>query len=570
MFRSVFFIATLIALNGITAGYSQYEGMFHRPYYQKAGINKKFYDDVLAIQNKDSAFKITEKIRKKAIEEKDIEVELDTRLLEIFYNCLYELETEEVLVNELLKVSRAGLKHHLLILQARAIRIIVWYYWYKVGNYEMASDYILELDEILQKIPDAEFPDKAECLVSIGYCYHFFGDYRKAMDYFYKASRIAEIPFNAMAVNSAVNGLGLCYKELGILDSSDLCFRKILANTKNIFYHQWEGIASGNIAYNHYLRGEFKEAIPLFIIDKNRALEYSDFALAAGAAIPLADIYIGQNKLDAAWKEIEDAHKFIVVSDQPDRLRQLFPVMSKWYGKKGNTELSARYLDSTVIAMKKYYEKSNSLQLLRASQRSEIEKNKAAINKLQREKDRKIFSRNLIILSLAFIFLLIGIFIQHRYKQIKQQQQIQTLKIQEAEAELALAKNQLEEFLRRVSEKNELIEKLEEQSRLIENNELLIELKQSAILTEDDWLNFKLNYERVYPQFFNRLNDKFPGLSPSETRYITLAKLGFSSNEIARSLGISKKSVHVTWHRIRKKLHLPETKTVQEMVSEVR
>jgi DNA-directed RNA polymerase specialized sigma24 family protein len=298
-------------------------------------------------------------------------------------------------------------------------------------------------------------------------------------------------------------------------------------------------------------------------------LEDHDFSLAAGACTPLADIYIYQNRLEEAGKEIKEARSYILVTRQNDRLRKLFPVMSKWYSKTGNGDLAVMYMDSTLMALKSYEEKRNASQLLRSSQRGEIEKNKLAILKIQREKEHTIFIRNITIISLTFLLILLGVFFRNRNKQHKQEQLIKDLKIQEHEIELTRAKEQLTDFSRRITEKNELIEKLEKETQLQENHHLLQELKQSAILTEEDWTRFKHLYEQVYPGFFQKLRDTFPGLSPAETRYITLSKLGFNSNEAANCLGISKKSIHVTWHRMRKKLNLPETKTMQDLVAEI-
>jgi hypothetical protein len=370
-----------------------------------------------------------------------------------------------------------------------------------------------------------------------------------------------------MARGSCINSLGVCYRDLNLMDSSDLIFKDFLTNTKSLAYEGWEGMIAGNLGYNYYLRGKYDLALPYLLHDKDKALEDHDLSLAAGACTPLADIYIYQNKLKEAGNEIMLAREYILITRQNDRLRKLFPVMSKWYSKTGQSDLAVMYMDSTLIALNKYQEKRNALQLLRASQRSEIEKNKITVLKLQREKEQTIFIRNLVIISLVFTLVILGLFFQNRSKRHKQEQLIKDLKIQEHEIELRRSTDLLAEFSRRIIEKNELIEKLEKESVLQENNKLLIELKESAILTEEDWTRFKRIYEQVYPRFFEKLKDKFPELSPAEIRYITLSKLAFSANEVANCLGISKKSIHVTWHRIKKKLSLDENQTVDDLLA---
>lgn len=50
---------------------------------------------------------------------------------------------------------------------------------------------------------------------------------------------------------------------------------------------------------------------------------------------------------------------------------------------------------------------------------------------------------------------------------------------------------------------------------------------------------------------------------------MTLAKLGFSNKEMAASLGVSPQAIRVTRHRLRKKLHLPEEGSLDELVDSI-
>lgn len=559
------FLWLVISITFTIPANGQFEDIIHKSYKEKTGPLNQILKKVR--EKPDSAAIIIEQFKKTAIAENDLEAELEAKILwACHYGSIHGITWEQKIVKELLEVVEISSKNHLLQTEARAFKALTWFYWHMICNYELASDYYIKLDEVLQQLPDDEFPDKVDCLLALGSCYHFFGDFEKAKNYFLRAVTIKETPVNAMALGSCMNSLGVCYRDLGMLDSSDRIFNRFLLDSNSLAYNTWEGIVAGNLGFNYYLRGDYEQAIPLFLHDKTKALENSDFSLAAGACTPLADIYIYQNRIEEAGKEIKEARLYIQLTKQFDRLRKLFPVMSKWYSKTGKPDLAVAYMDSTLIAIKQYQEKRDAMQLLRANQRSEIEKNKITVLKIQREKEQTIFIRNLVIISLAFMLVLLIIFVWNRNKRHQQEQLIKDLKIQEHEVELAGAKNQLVEFSRRITEKNELIEKLEKESRLIENNELLVELRQSAILTEEDWIRFKRVYEQVYPNFFQKLKDTFPDLSPAEIRYITLSKLGFNSNEVANCLGISKKSIHVTWHRIRKKLALSESQTVNDLV----
>lgn len=86
----------------------------------------------------------------------------------------------------------------------------------------------------------------------------------------------------------------------------------------------------------------------------------------------------------------------------------------------------------------------------------------------------------------------------------------------------------------------------------------VFELK--SILTPEDWAKFQERVELVYPQFQQRLRERYPQLTTSEIRVLLLAKIGIKSIvESANILGISQESVKKTRFRLRKKINMPET-----------
>ncbi|HMR18126.1 MAG TPA: hypothetical protein PKA53_02400, partial [Sphingobacterium sp.] len=137
--------------------------------------------------------------------------------------------------------------------------------------------------------------------------------------------------------------------------------------------------------------------------------------------------------------------------------------------------------------------------------------------------------------------------------------------------ELEIARLNLNSFAENIQEKNRLIENLEERlgrNHLMDNS-VLVQLQQSIILTEEDWQDFKILFEQVHSGFLYRLKEKHPIISPAETRYLSLAKLHFSTKEMAAALGVSNQSIRTNWYRIRKKLDLPDTMTVEELIAHV-
>ena len=128
------------------------------------------------------------------------------------------------------------------------------------------------------------------------------------------------------------------------------------------------------------------------------------------------------------------------------------------------------------------------------------------------------------------------------------------------------ARAQLIDFTQHLSEKNQLIQRLEEKNG---TNKVLEELEQSIILTGKDWGRFRDLFEQAHPGWLKRLAEKIPGITPSEIRLMALAKLNFSNKEMAIALGVTPQAIRVTWHRLRKKSDLPEEGNIEELVSQV-
>ena len=460
--------------------------------------------------------------------------------------------------------NRAGRAGQYLI-QARALKIVSFRYWFEFPNYEKLFQTYHALEEVLERLDPEEFPDMAQCYMVMGRAHYFFRDYREAIHYFEKAARLPIIPFNTSYVLHSINNLGLCYQNLQIPDSSDLYFQRLLQDTTDHAVGIWKGIASGNLGYNHYTRKEYEEAIPLLERDYLTAESIDDWGLAAGSLTPLSDIMTSQNKLSEAEITISKARNYIRRSGQTDRLRKLFPVISKWHAAMGHKELAAAYVDSTLLATQTYNDKFNAVKLLRA--RQELNANELRLQEAQKQK--LILQRNLIIAALILVFFL-GISYQvNRTRNLKRKRKIRDLELKNTQESLDHAQTRLQNLTRKIRENNDLIDRMQQNYSSQTDQKMVRELQNATILTPEDWDQFKNNFTQVYPGFIEKLESRHPILTSAEIRCLCLQKLRMSNREIAAAQGVSPKSINVTNHRIRKKLNLENQEMLEELVFKI-
>ncbi len=83
----------------------------------------------------------------------------------------------------------------------------------------------------------------------------------------------------------------------------------------------------------------------------------------------------------------------------------------------------------------------------------------------------------------------------------------------------------------------------------------------------DNWLLFKMQFEKIHRNFFKNLKKKNPSLTESEFKFCAYLYLHMSSTQIASALNISKEGIRKNRYRIRKKLGLNPTDSLEDYIS---
>jgi DNA-binding CsgD family transcriptional regulator len=115
--------------------------------------------------------------------------------------------------------------------------------------------------------------------------------------------------------------------------------------------------------------------------------------------------------------------------------------------------------------------------------------------------------------------------------------------------------------------KNELINSVAERLLKLQPNVLpenykeihniILDLQREA--DNDSWAEFELRFNQVHTDFYNKLHELHPDLSPADEKLCAFLRLNMSSKEIAAITQQSVKSVEVARARLRKKLNLTNT-----------
>jgi len=212
--------------------------------------------------------------------------------------------------------------------------------------------------------------------------------------------------------------------------------------------------------------------------------------------------------------------------------------------------------------------------------RYESQKREQEIQLLQKE--QVIITNRWLNLALGLaIVIILGVLLfdsqRRKYRiereRLAQEQQLRKSELQMVTSLLEQNQQKLDEYtlnlLRKSEEVSQLEEKLNEFGLKQDGSVLLNEDFSSVrILTEDDWDEFKSVFDSVHTGLLTRLLQSFPSLTIGEQRLFLLLKLGLTSKQISRILGVSSDTVKKSRYRLKKKLGITDSVSLQEFVNE--
>ncbi len=500
------------------------------------------------------------------------ELKLDADFTEIYY----KIRCDKNINVSVLKVVDSIL----VIAQKEKFKyILAWVQWEgfvlcfnNLKQYEKGFEYGLDFEHTLAQLSVEEFPDKTYFMLNLSDTYLNFGDNKGCIRTAKNA--IKDKDADTSKVHRLYNTIGLAYQQLEQYDSAIYYLQQGIQYIQqyNSEEKAWINIIKGNIGECMISQQQFKEALPYVQADEVNAALIGDGQLQANALLNLTNIYIQFNNIEAASSAVYKAKELLKNSSSSKRLAKLYKALAAVEKLKGNYQIAIVFADSVAKYTEIVTKEFNTIQILRSEQK----KAKRIENELLIENEKKILQRNFLIIGVLLSSLVAFFIYKQQKKKLQQQKTIELLKLQNKQQvidnqqqELTLFAQQLEEFKQSISAKNIQLEQVNNSINIANNQETLEQLQQLTILTEDEWQNFKLLFNRVHIGFFDKLHQKYPELTVAEVRYLALVKLNLSNKEMANTLGVSPHAVRSIWYRMRKKIDLSENTKVEELVASV-
>jgi tetratricopeptide (TPR) repeat protein len=409
-------------------------------------------------------------------------------------------------------------------------------------------------------------------------------DLAKWEKYAMKALALSRNPENTTwyATIAIYNDLGAIWNKKGNYKLAEMYYDTMYSLSKEAEFRKGVNTAKSEIALMLHNQGRFEEALPI-ISEALESIRDTDdiYQIVYGSTLK-AIIYLKLNKPQEAIKllqpAIEMANNAHLLAEEMNAAKYL----SEAYFANGQWKYAFQSQKKYTILKDSLasVEIKNALYDLNLKFETEI-KQQTIDNLTELNFEQSKRSRLLIILlsASASILLLLGFIVRLRNKTIKQNRALfekeqKILKLEHARLldEIDFKSRELASSTVHLINKNEVMNDLKKQLSANLNSlnlEQVIKTIDQNINLDKDWHNFRRHFEKIHPDFFQRLKASYSGLTPNEERLCAYLRLNMSSKELSLMLNITSSAVDKSRNRLRKKLEILPTENLNNFITKI-
>lgn len=439
-------------------------------------------------------------------------------------------------------------------------------YYYKGRIHENAKDYpqamiaYMEAEQLVDELGDDYYAGLL--CQNMSFIYQYYYDFPKALEYAQRAYSYferADKPIHCIWKKLSIASI---HRNMNNDEEAIQVLEKAFAKAEKLSNHQMMGSCLGNLIITCVNEEQWEDARKYY----DRFLQYADPASKTPVFIgTIATLYAhegdfkqAQTFLDAAWKKADDRQDSILLYHKSYLIHE----------KKGNYRQANEDLARCTTLQNKQVRVNLQQPILTTQMdflRQELE-----WQKYKAQSERQIRTIGIVLTIILAVAAVYGVSVyikRQREKYLKQiRKQVPRIELLKDE------KNDMEEEVRKLNQllsqggelKDELMQAKGEWTRLedIHALELYTRLRQ-----DPGFYNPSADYEALLrwvdiasARFAERLQESYPRLNVSEITLCCLARMGYSSSQMAEVLHVKTPTVNRYIYRICTSLELPNHK----------
>ena len=176
------------------------------------------------------------------------------------------------------------------------------------------------------------------------------------------------------------------------------------------------------------------------------------------------------------------------------------------------------------------------------------------------------------------VMTLVDISSQKEVEELKLKEELNILKQDQLAQELDFKNRELYANLVLISKQNTFLKELEKELKKViksSNDDAKQKLNKITAMIrsnrtfEDNWGKSKIHFEKIHPNFFEKLRNHCPELTEKELRHCAYIKIGLSNKEASQLLNVMPKTIEMARYRIKKKFKMDKTQNLANLFNEM-
>ena len=427
---------------------------------------------------------------------------------------------------------------------------------------------------------------KARASLVIGNIYHGMNKFDKALEYYKKTLKNANLIQNRKGIGIAYGNIGMAYLEM---HRDALAIKNLLMSNK-IMYELKDYMTLANnymdLAIIYARKGNSEKS--LYYADKgielmrNHGTKEGLLKTLNSKAICLSHL----KRYELSNQYLDSCIRLSKESDFGLMLQKSLEAYSNNLKKLGKYRGALKYLQMHNTVKDSIMNDNFQKRLARFEAKYKTLEKQKEIETLQhKQKLQKAHIKFIIVIgfSMVILILVIGYFWVQKHKKEKEISKLQLeksrMEAQQLTDQVELKNKQLTSHALNMMQKNQLLQSFSENLNFIldkkgENIQTGLKKLNSeinrVINSEKDWDTFKVYFEQVNKDFITNFKKLSDDLTTTDVRLATLIKLNMTNKEIASLLNITHQSVKNAQYRLKNKLGLTAEQDLKKFIWELR
>lgn len=425
-----------------------------------------------------------------------------------------------------------------------------------LGDYDRSTELFFTALKKSEQLGDKKMVSRS--LYGIGYTCFSQNNFPKSLEYYLKSLVISRELGDTTGIAGCLNNISAVYGSQNDTQYIERYVREAIAINLKMNNLHWVTINYGNLGSYFMERNQYDSAYRYFQKSWELALAIRNASQMAASAYRLASFYVRTGDPDQGlpW-----ALKALDICERSGLKKQMYEtaILLRDIFLAKQDILQAYHYDTLRYVIKDSLDlESNNTLLSKLELQYQLDK----ITQVKRLEEQQRLAVTLIVLVilLSVLAIMILLFLRHRLRAKNA-----VLEKEKLETELEFRNKELASNVMSLMKKNEILQEITQ--RLIEVQEKAAreETREAIQCIATDlqksmdvhiWDEFELRFRQVHKDFYEKLLQKYPDLSPNEQKLCAFLRLNMTNKEISELTGQSIKALETARYRLRIKFGL--------------